>query len=114
MDMEEFEAELEQNKEYRKNVNLYRDDEAIQAKENKKKNKDAKKNGIHDEKEEPKNEEDEDWVTDSEDYADENPEMIQIAELLNDMRLDEKNEEDLDRDIEDLLDDMDKIKVTKK
>jgi len=40
--------------------------------------------------------------------------MIQLGELLNDMRLDEKNEEDLDRDIEDLLGDMDKIKVTKK
>jgi len=33
MDLEEFEAELEQNKEYRKNVNLYRDDTAIKAKE---------------------------------------------------------------------------------
>jgi len=115
MDLEEFEAELEQNKEYRKNVNLYRDDTAIKAKEDRKKKREAQKNGIQEEKEVPKNQEDdEEWVTDSEDYADENPEMIQLGELLNDMRLDEKNEEDLDRDIEDLLGDMDKIKVTKK
>lgn len=114
MDLEEFEAELEQNKDYRKNVNLYRDDDAIKAKEARKNKKEAQKNGMKDEKEAPKNEEDEEWVTDSEDYADENPEMIQLEELLNDMRLDEKNEEDLDRDIEDLLGDMDKIKVTRR
>ena len=114
MDLEEFEAELEQNKDYRKNVNLYRNDDAIKAKEARKKKKDAHKNGMQDENPEPKKEEDDEWVTDSEDYADENPEMIQLEELLNDMRLEEKNEDDLDRDIEDLLGDMDKIKVTKK
>jgi len=114
MDLEEFEAELEQNKDYRKNVNLYRNDDAIKAKEARKKKKDAHKNGMEDENQEPKKEEDDEWVTDSEDYADENPEMIQLEELLNDMRLEEKNEDDLDRDIEDLLGDMDKIKVTKK
>jgi len=33
MDLEEFEAEIEQNKEYRKNMNLFRDEEAIKARE---------------------------------------------------------------------------------
>lgn len=112
MDQEEFEAEIEQNKEYRKNMNQYRDEEAIKAREARKKKSDERKGKeqagqIKDEKEG----DDADWETDSEDYELENPEMVQLGDQLQGQNLDEKNEDDQDREVEDLLADMDNIRV---
>jgi len=102
--------EIEQNKEYRKNINLYRDEEAIKLREIKKKKVNEKK--TDEERGKMKEDADEDeWETDSEEYEKENPEMVQLEDLLEGLHLEEKNEEDLDQDIDMLLADMEKVKM---
>jgi len=70
-----------------------------------------KEEEMMDEQEEKAKEEDDDWETDSEDYYNENPEMVQLGELLQGMNLNEKDEDDLNREVEDLLCDMERVKV---
>jgi len=103
--------EIEQNKEYRKNINLYRDEEAIKLRELKKRKKETQKNKVIQDDERDKIKDEDEWETDSEDYENENPEMVQLEDLLAGLNLDEKNEEDLDKDVEDLLADMDNFKM---
>lgn len=109
--MEEFEMEIEQNKEYRKNINLYRDEDAIKLREIKNRKKETRKNKVVEDDQRDKIKDEDEWETDSEDYEKENPEMVQIEDLLAGLNLDEKNEEDLDKDVEDLLADMDNFKM---
>lgn len=111
VDQEEFEMEIEQNKEYRKNINLYRDEEAIKLREIKKRKKETQKNKVVEDDERDMIKDEDEWETDSEDYEKENPEMVQIEDLLAGLNLDEKNDEDLDKDVEDLLADMDNFKM---
>lgn len=118
--MEEFQEEIEQSKALRKQINLYRDDDAIKAKEKKKAKKlerQAKKEaGQNIQKkageEEMKNEGEEDWesVSDEESEVDDN-EMVQLGELMADMKLDNQNPEDNDRQLDDLLRGIEKVKV---
>ena len=54
---------------------------------------------------------DDEWETDDEEEIEVNPEMVQLEELMADMQLDEKTEQDNDRAIDDLLREMDKVKV---
>jgi len=106
MDLEEFEEEIEQDKTLRKHINLYRDEDAIKARDARRLQKIAQKAKEGDATEEQKkNEEikevdDEDWETDSEDYADNNKEMVHLEELFQDMGLVEKDDEALDQDID--------------
>lgn len=103
--------EIEQNKEYRKNINLYRDEEAIKLREIKKKKKEAKAKDEEKGKMKEEGDDEDEWETDSEDFEKENPEMVQLEDLLEGLHLDEKNDEDLDNDIDNLLADMDKVKM---
>lgn len=113
-DEEEFEEEIEQNKGLRKHINLYRNEENIAVKEKKKQAK-AKRDEEPEKAAEIKDEKDNEWETDSEDDFDQNnPEIVQLGELLADLALDEKDDADLDGDIEGLLDDLDKVRVSKK
>jgi len=111
--LEEFEDEIEQNKDMRKNFNLYKNTEGLRAKESKKKAKEMvrldeiKENTQEDEA----NIKDDDWETDDEDEMEVNPEMVQLEELMADMKLDEKTDEDNDRAIDDLLREMENVKV---
>lgn len=119
MDLEEFEEEIEQDKTLRKHINLYRDEDAIKARDARRVQKLAQKAKEGDATEEQKkNEEikeveDEDWETDSEDYAENNKEMVHLEELFQDMGLVEKDDEALDQDIDMMLSDMEKIKIKK-
>jgi len=86
---------------------LYRDEEAIKLREMRKKKaeerkiKDDDKGKVKDENKMEDNEDD-DWETDSADYEMENPEMVQLEDLLQGLNLEDKDEEDLDREVEDL------------
>lgn len=119
MDLEEFEDEIEQDKGLRKHINLYRDEDAIKARDarrQQKLDKKAKEGDITEEKKEKepiKEQEDEDWETDSEDYAENNKEMVHLEELFQDMGLVEKDDEALDQDIDCMQSDMEKIKIKK-
>merc|ERR1711988_802818 len=115
MDLEEFEEEIEQDKYLRKHINLYRDEAAIKAKEDRRQKKQEKQNKPKEEemKDEKKDDEDSEWETDSEEYEENNKEMVHLEELFKDMALDEKDEEASDDDIDALIGDMEAIKVKK-
>jgi len=105
MDLEEFEEEIEQDKGMRKHINLYRDEDAIKARDARRQQKQAQKakeGDMTEEKKqkETKEEDDEDWETDSEDYEENNKEMVHLEELFQDMGLVDKDDEALDQDID--------------
>jgi len=117
MDLEEFEEEIEQDKYMRKHINLYRDEEAIKARDQRRAKKQEQKEKPKDDdmKDENQNKEgdDSDWETDSEDYTEQNKEMVHLEELFNDMALADKDDEALDDEIDQLLGDMENIKIKK-
>lgn len=101
----------------RKHINLYRDEDAIKARDQRRQKKEEQKDKPKDDdiKEEKKDDEnnDSEWETDSEDYEEQNKEMVHLEELFKDMALDEKDDEALDNDIDALLSDMEAIKIKK-
>merc|ERR1712046_154933 len=99
-------GEIEQDKYLRKHINLYRDEAAIKAREDRRQKKQEKQN-------KPKEEEMKDEKTDGEEYEENNKEMVHLEELFKDMALDDKDDEALDNDIEALLGDMENIKIKK-
>jgi len=98
-------------------MNLYRDEEAIKARDQRRQKKEEQQQKPKEEtmKDEKKAEEnnDSEWETDSEDYEEQNKEMVHLEELFKDMALDEKDDEALDQDIDNLINDMENIKVKK-
>lgn len=115
MDLEEFQEEIEQHKDMRKNINLYRNEEVIKAKLTKQQRKEERMSKLTAVKklEEKKEEEvvaEEEWVTDSEEGWEDNKEMVRLEELMADMKLNE-DENGNEKAIDDLLRDMENVKV---
>lgn len=102
MDLEEFEEEIEQDKYMRKHINLYRDEEAIKARDARraKKLEDKAKEEKMTEEKKKEAEADAEWETDSEDYVADNKEMVHLEELFQDMGVNEKDDDELNADID--------------
>lgn len=84
-----------------------------ESKKKQKKEEQQQKPKDDDMKDEKKADDDDEWETDSEDYQEQNQEMVHLEELFKDMALDEKDDEALDNDIDALLGDMEAIKIKK-
>lgn len=108
MDLEEFEEELEQSKALRKHVNLYRDEEGIKEKLAKAQKRLEAKKG--DPEQIIENDDESDW---EDDLGENNAEMIQLEELMGELVLEEKTDADHERAIDDLLREVEKVRVTK-
>lgn len=88
LDMEELRDEIEQNKAFRKNINIYADEDGIKEVE------DMKKLGIK--------EDDESSVSDD-------PEMVQLAEMIRKMDLREQTKDTEKEQMNDMIAEMSKI-----
>lgn len=111
MDLEEFHDEIEQDKNLRRQMHLYRDEEGIKAKLAKRtQDKKLKENK---QTMDDANDDDSDWESDPSANEIEDGEMVKLGELMADMNLQELDEKDEAKMVDDLIRDMDNVEIKK-